>query len=125
MPIHHGAFHQKKPPTVDRFFDEHAPRLLAAREALCRSFKTTLAFTIGGASGGSWTLDFTKPRVERGVAPDARAHLELSADDFVRLLEGKLDVTRAMAEGAMRFSGEVAALRALVTVFSVADGDAA
>jgi len=60
------------------------------------------------------------PNVIRGAAPDADGHLQISGDGFAQLVAGELDVRAAMHDGSLRFAGDVDALRAVATAFSVA-----
>lgn len=117
--IHHPAFHQKKAPQVATFFREHCARYFQHAVAARRTAPYRVAFDISGSAGGRFTLDLAQGRVEPQLSATADAKLEVPAADFVRLLEGKLDVPRAVAEGRLVYSGQLGALASLVALFDL------
>lgn len=70
---------------------------------------TTIALSLSGEGGGEWHLviaDATA-RVHKGVAEQAAATIKASASDFLALLRGDLDGTRALMTGKLRASGNL------------------
>lgn len=117
--IHHPAFHQKKAPQVATFFREHCAQYFRHAMPARGTAPYRVAFDISGAAGGRFTLDLSRGLVEPQLSATADAKLEVPAADFVHLLEGKLDVPRAVAEGRLVYTGQLGALTSLVALFDL------
>lgn len=68
-----------------------------------------IAIALSGDGGGDWHLrvEDGAARVHAGAAEHAGATIKASATDFLDLLGGGLDGTRAMMTGRLRASGDL------------------
>ena len=68
-----------------------------------------IGLSLTGESGGQWHLVIADgaARVHVGIAEHPAATLKASAPDFLALLSGTLDGTRAMMTGRLRASGNL------------------
>ncbi|HEY4221661.1 MAG TPA: SCP2 sterol-binding domain-containing protein [Myxococcota bacterium] len=96
------------------FFDEIAPRLLAAQRELCAKLGGVYAVKLGAA--GTWTLDFATAAVTHGITKRPVLTLEMGAADFALMFGGKLDVAAALKSGRVKLHGDARKIAHLATV---------
>jgi hypothetical protein len=77
-------------------------------------------FRVDGEGGGAWVVDVrpTRREVRPGVQSDATCTIEISADDFMRIVQGEVSHSRAFWTGMMKVSGDLEAalkLRPILT----------
>lgn len=67
-----------------------------------------LCFALSGPGGGEWTLDSTDGgEVRRGLRSPCDCHLACTADDFLRLVDGRLAPRDGFLEGRLMVEGDV------------------
>jgi putative sterol carrier protein len=73
-----------------------------------RGFEGAVAFELTGSGGGTWHLVVAgaTARFHRGPHPAPRATVQMSVDDFFRLLVGKTSYVVAGMSGRVRVRGE-------------------
>jgi hypothetical protein len=111
----HALAQTTSPMTTRRFFDEVAPRVLAARAELARKVGGSYGFRVAGA--GEWIVDFDAAVVRAGDADDAALVVAASDDAFARLLAGKLDVLAAHDAGDFDVGGDRSLISRFTAVF--------
>jgi len=90
--------------TAKTFFEHVCPVLFRLRSELCQELGGRYAFTLQGAGGGAWTLDFGALAVESN-AKKADLAISMKVDDFESLMDGSLDAGVAIQRGDLAFSG--------------------
>lgn len=77
-----------------------------------------IGFRIIGKSGGEWTLHSKpEPRLVDGCAT-ADCTIELDAESFAMIIEGKRNLQEAYAEGLLKVSGDRRGLLSIVALFT-------
>ena len=87
-------------------FEDALPKAFAAMKTQAEGVKATYIIHIFGEGGGHWFVDPRNASVkayEKGQ--DADCTLEMGAEEFSKLTQGKLDSAAAIQSGQMRFSG--------------------
>ncbi len=102
------------------FFNDMCPKILAAQKDICGKLGGTYGIQLFGDKGGSWTLNFAKASIDKGVAEKVDFYLEMTAADFEKLMMGKLDVLGAAKDGLIRFEGNPSMFNNLAMVLKPA-----
>ena len=95
---------------AERFFTQVCPQQLRDREEEVRALGGTYGFRIRGGAQADWVIDYADAAVRREPSEGAQLRIELDADDFERLVGGRLDVEEAMAAGRFRLAGQTSLL---------------
>lgn len=84
--------------TAKEFFDTKAPKLLEEKKAEAAEVGAVYQFNISGDGGGNWTLDLksSPASIKTGVAGDAGCVVEMSNEDFVKLVTAENKITVVM-----------------------------
>lgn len=95
--------------TSREFFEKEAPKLMEEKKELASEVGAVFQFNISGEGGGNWTLDLKSqtPSIKEGSAEDADCTVEISNDDFVKLVtaENKFTVIMQLFQfGRMKVS---------------------
>ncbi|WP_242392855.1 SCP2 sterol-binding domain-containing protein [Anaeromyxobacter oryzisoli] len=97
--------------SVKDVFERILPARLQARPDVVAKINAVYRFDIGGAAGGSWSLDCTAPggRIAAGPIEDADAGCVVAATDhdFVDIVNGKLNAQMAFMSGKLRIQGDI------------------
>ncbi|OGD26298.1 MAG: sterol-binding protein [Candidatus Aminicenantes bacterium RBG_13_63_10] len=66
-------------------------------------------FNISGPEGGSWWVDATKSGGAVGVGenPDAKCTISMADNDFIDMVNGKLNAQTAFFAGKLKIKGDV------------------
>ena len=64
------------------------------------------AIRLFGDQEGAWTIDFSKRKVYTGILDNVDFYWEMDTDDFLAMLDAKLDVPKAIDDGRIRFEGD-------------------
>jgi putative sterol carrier protein len=73
---------------------------------------TTIGISLSGEGGGDWHLVIADAalQIKTGAAEQPTTTIKATAADFLAVLNGTLDGTRAMMTGKLRASGDLRAL---------------
>jgi putative sterol carrier protein len=84
-----------------------------------KGLKATYQFELTGEGGGNWVLEITDQQcqVREEVAPDPDATISLAAADYVALVKGELDATRAFMMGRIKVKGNVGLIMKVLDLF--------
>lgn len=92
-------------------FEEELQRLLAQHVNLAAQIGAVLQFDLLGEGGGIWHLDLTGkagvPKLDCGPAPKANCTVRIAASDFVRLVLGQDEWSKAFVSGRIDYSGDL------------------
>ncbi len=71
--------------------------------------RAKLQFNLSGEGGGTWSLEVAdgQCRTHEGPAANPDLTLSLAASDFLALITGELDATKAVMTGRIRFKGNI------------------
>jgi hypothetical protein len=122
MPLHHpDLVVEPKTVTSFEFFTVLFPQIMEKRKEVCMKLGGTFAFRLHGDEGGEWTVDLGSCSIKSQLDRDASLLLEISNDDFLDLLKGKLNLELAMQQpGRIALTGEIARLSSLAVVLDPA-----
>ncbi|MFO0722437.1 MAG: SCP2 sterol-binding domain-containing protein [Myxococcota bacterium] len=98
------------------FFERLCPAILATHAEVSRRLGGRIAFRVLGERGGDWLLDLDAAEVRRGIDRRVDLMLELRSEDFLSLMRGALDLSKALAAGRVRYDGDLLALVRFGTV---------
>jgi hypothetical protein len=84
-----GILHQKEDHMTSKdFFDKDAQRLMGEKKDEAAEVGAVYQFNISGDGGGNWIVDLksSPPTVKEGSIDNADCKVELSNEDFVKLV---------------------------------------
>jgi putative sterol carrier protein len=92
--------------SVKNYFDTLSDRFVASG---AKGVKAVIQFDLAGDGGGSYhiTIDDGTMKVDEGAAPSPSATIKMNADDYVKMVNGKLSGTMAFMKGLLKVSGNV------------------
>ncbi|MBI2083233.1 MAG: SCP2 sterol-binding domain-containing protein [Deltaproteobacteria bacterium] len=95
--------------TPKEYFEKTVPQNLEKRKETLSGINAVYEFEITGDSGGVWTLDLTVPggKVKKGASGKANCTVKMSDENFVKLLEGKLNPQLAFMTGKLKVQGNM------------------
>jgi len=95
------------PATSVRMIFEKMPDAFNAEKAAGKD--VTFQFNISGSGGGDWvvTVKDGACRVEAGLADKPTTTIKMTEEDFMALIQGKLDGMQAFSAGKLKVSGDV------------------
>ncbi len=94
--------------TPRKVFEEIIPERMKENPDLAKSINATYKFVVTGEGGGTWVVDLTKePPEVREEDTDANCTITIAAEDFVAMLEGKLDGQMAFMTGKLKIAGDM------------------
>lgn len=109
--------------TPREVFEQDIPKRLKENPDLAKSINATYKFVVTGEGGGTWIVDLTKtPPEVREEDKDARCTVTISAEDFMAMLQGKLDGQMAFMTGKLKISGDMSLAMKLGNLLKRASG---
>jgi hypothetical protein len=99
--------------TPHLFFKEFLPWLLAQSPRT----QGTCRITLFSGTRRDWTIDLARGTVVRNFQRPVDLDLEMDECDFADLLDGALDIARAIETGRIRCRGELSMLLRLAALF--------
>ena len=95
--------------SVKDVFEKHIPAKFQAKPDVVQKINAVYQFNISGAGGGSWSVDCTQPggRVEAGTAPNPKCTVAAAEQDFLAIVNGKLNAQMAFMSGKLRIQGDM------------------
>lgn len=95
--------------SVRDVFERHMPEKLRAKPDVVAKINAVYQFNIGGPNGGVWAVDCTQPGglVTSGAAAGARCTVVAKDDDFLNIVNGKMNAQMAFMSGKLKIQGDL------------------
>ncbi len=95
--------------SVKDVFEKHIPAKLQAKPDVVSKINAVYQFNIAGPGGGSWSVDCTQPggRVEAGTAATPKCTVAAVDQDFLNIVNGRLNAQMAFMSGKLRIQGDM------------------
>jgi putative sterol carrier protein len=105
--------------TVRDVFERHMPERLKAKPDVVAKINAIYQFNISGDGGGSWAVDCTAPggAVAPGQSGSARCTVAMAEQDFLNLVNGKLNPQMAFMSGKLKIQGDIGLALKLQQIF--------
>jgi SCP-2 sterol transfer family len=98
-----------EPPMADAtsksILENDIPAALTAKPELAKEINAVVHFVITGDTGGTWTVDLTKPSgwVTSGAVGEPKMTVTVSDGDFVKIRTKQLNPQMAAMQGKLKF----------------------
>jgi putative sterol carrier protein len=94
---------------VKDVFEKHIPAKFQAKPDVIQKINAVYQFNITGPGGGSWSVDCTQPggRIEAGSAPSPKCTVAAVDQDFLAIVNGKLNAQMAFMSGKLKIQGDM------------------
>ena len=95
--------------SVKEIFEKHIPAKFQAKPDVVQKINAIYQFNITGPGGGSWSVDCTQPggKVQAGTAPSPKCTVAAVDNDFLAIVNGKLNAQMAFMSGKLRIQGDM------------------
>lgn len=95
--------------SVRDVFERHMPERLKSKPDVVAKINAVYQFNISGPNGGAWAVDCTAPggAVTAGQVPSAKCTVHCSDQDFLNIVNGKLNPQMAFMSGKLRIQGDM------------------
>ncbi len=95
--------------TVKDVFEKHIPAKFQAKPDVVSKINAVYQFNITGPGGGTWTIDCTQPggKVQAGNAASPRCTVAAVDQDFLAIVNGKLNAQMAFMSGKLKIQGDM------------------
>ena len=95
--------------SVKDVFERHMPERLKNKPDVVSKINAVYQFNISGPSGGSWSVDCTRPggAIANGTAPAAKCTVTCTDADFLNIVNGKLNAQMAFMAGKLKIQGDM------------------
>jgi putative sterol carrier protein len=95
--------------SVKDVFERHIPSRFQARPDVLAKIDAVYQFDIGGPGGGTWSVDCTRPggRIQAGSASNASCIVAAVDQDFLAIVNGKLNAQMAFMAGKLKIQGDM------------------
>jgi putative sterol carrier protein len=95
--------------TVKDVFERHMPEKLKAKPDLVTKINAVYQFNISGPGGGQWQVDCTQPggAISAGVAAAPKCTVAATDQDFLAIVNGKMNAQMAFMSGKLRIQGDM------------------
>jgi putative sterol carrier protein len=95
--------------SVRDVFERHMPEKLRAKPDVVSKINAVYQFNISGPNGGQWAVDCTQPGglVTAGTAAGARCTVVAKDDDFLNIVNGKMNPQMAFMSGKLKIQGDM------------------
>ena len=119
--------HAPIPQDAEDLFDRLVPEALLRSPDRARRLDTVLCFKVGGAMGGTWTIDClwssSVPTCTSGtVEGSARCTVEVSGGDFQAMLKEPKVATQLYAQGKLLITGDPMHAPKIAALFDIVRG---
>ena len=106
--------------SVNDVFEKHIPARLQAKPDVVGKINAVYQFNIAGPGGGTWTVDCTQPggKVAPGPAADARCTVAATDQNFLDIVNGKLNPQMAFMSGKLKIQGDMGLAMKLQQILS-------
>jgi hypothetical protein len=95
--------------SVKEIFEKHIPARFQAKPDVVQKINAIYQFNISGPGGGAWSVDCTHPGglIAPGTAAAARCTVAAVDQDFLNIVNGKLNAQMAFMSGKLRIQGDM------------------
>ena len=95
--------------TPAEIFETNIANRLAdpAASAKAREIDAVYQFNLSGESGGAWVVDLKNGKAYAGEAPTADCTINVAAQDFVNLYQGKVAGPQLFMMGKLKVTGNM------------------
>ena len=95
--------------SVQHVFEHHLPSRLAGKPDVVSKINAVYQFNISGPGGGSWVVDCTAPggKISAGAAGSAKCTVAATDQDFLNIVNGKLNPQMAFMSGKLKIQGDI------------------
>jgi putative sterol carrier protein len=95
--------------SVKDVFERNLPAKLQAKPDVVAKINAVYQFNISGAGGGSWSIDCTAPggKIEAGTTANAKCTVAATDQDFLAIVNGKLNPQMAFMSGKLKIQGDM------------------
>ena len=95
--------------SVKDVFEKHLPPRLAAKPDVVSKINAVYQFNISGPGGGTWMVDCTVPggKIAPGAATSAKCTVAATDQDFLNIVNGKLNPQMAFMSGKLKIQGDM------------------
>src|SRR5512142_3488645 len=95
--------------TVKEIFEKHIPARFQAKPDVVQKINAIYQFNITGPGGGAWSVDCTQPggKIQPGSAPNAKCTVAATDQDFLAIVNGKLNAQMAFMSGRLKIQGDM------------------
>ena len=91
--------------TAKSILEQDIPQVLKDKPELLKDINAVIHFNITGDSGGTWTMDLTRP--DNWITPGAQGApkmtITVSEPDFVKIRQKQLNAQMAAMQGKLKF----------------------
>lgn len=109
--------------TPREVFEQEIPKRMNENPELAKSINATYKFVVTGEGGGTWVVDLTKDSPEvREEDTDAQCTVTISSEDFMAMMQGKLDGQMAFMTGKLKIAGDMSLAMKLGNILKRATG---
>lgn len=83
--------------------------------------EATIQFKLSGEGGGDWAVTISEGTcsVEQGEAENPTLTLSAEADDYLKIITGKLNAMSAFAEGKIKLKGDLNLAMKMMSYFKL------
>lgn len=94
---------------VKDVFEQHIPAKFQAKPDVVTKINAIYQFNISGPGGGAWSVDCTAPggRIEAGTAATPKCTVTATDQDFLNIVNGKLNAQMAFMSGKLKIQGDI------------------
>ncbi len=95
--------------SVKDVFEKHIPAKFQAKPDVVQKINAIYQFNISGPGGGAWSVDCTQPggKVEPGTAASPKCTVAAVDNDFLAIVNGRLNAQMAFMSGKLRIQGDM------------------
>jgi len=91
--------------TAKSILETEIPNLLKGKPDIAKDINAIIHFNITGDTGGTWTVDLTKPAdwVSAGATGTPKMTITVSDQDFIKIRQKQLNAQMAAMQGKLKF----------------------
>ncbi len=95
--------------SVKDVFERHMPERLRSKPDVVAKINAVYQFNISGPSGGQWSVDCMQGagRIAPGQAPAPKCTVTCADNDFLNIVNGKLNAQMAFMSGKLKIQGDM------------------
>ena len=105
---------------AEQIFSSYLPERLQKKAELVQQIDSSYQFDLSGDGGGKWYVDLTKEggEVKPGELEDPGVTVSMTAQDFVDMVQGKLNGQMAFMQGKLKIKGDMSLALKLQSLLS-------